>query len=326
VGAVVSFTDVTELRQQAVQLKLHHTHLEDLVTQRTQELSAALQAKLALESFAQLMSDHQPTLLAYWTRDLRLAFANRAFAEWFGATRDDLIGRHYDDIVGRAMREQQQQQLDRALAGETVQDEFDLTRHDGHRGHFLVVRVPDRRPDIPDAGFVAASTDITELTLARQRAEPGRGAQPGEQFLRRVSDSVPSMIAYWDQDQCCRFANQAYLDWMGRPAEAVIGHTMREVLGEEFLAHNQPHRRRAAGRAAGSGAHPGAPRWPGRAHPGHLRAAPHGRRRAGLHRGGDRRLAPEADRAGARPPTRPWPSGPTRPKPPPAPRAPSWPT
>jgi hypothetical protein len=52
-----------------------------------------------------------------------------------------------------------------------VQDEFDLTRHDGHRGHFLVVRVPDRRPDIPDAGFVAASTDITELTLARQRAE-----------------------------------------------------------------------------------------------------------------------------------------------------------
>ena len=73
-GAVVSFTDVTELRQQALQLKLHQTHLEDLVTQRTQELSAALQAKLALESFAQLMSDHQPTLLAYWTRDLRLAF------------------------------------------------------------------------------------------------------------------------------------------------------------------------------------------------------------------------------------------------------------
>ena len=242
VGAVVSFTDVTELRRQAVQLKLHHTHLEDLVAQRTQELSAALQAKLALESFAQLMSDHQPTLLAYWTRDLRLAFANRAFAEWFGATRDDLLGRHYDDIVGRAMREQQQQQLDRALAGETVQDEFDLTRHDGHRGHFLVVRVPDRRPDIPDAGFVAASTDITELTLARQRAESlAEALSRGEQFLRRVSDNVPSMIAYWDQDQCCRFANQAYLDWMGRPAEAVIGHTMREVLGEEFLAHNQPH-------------------------------------------------------------------------------------
>ncbi|KAB0584339.1 PAS domain-containing protein [Ideonella dechloratans] len=242
VGAVVSFTDVTELRQQAVQLKLHHTHLEDMVTQRTQELSAALQAKLALESFAQLMSDHQPTLLAYWTRDLRLAFANRAFTEWFGAPRDALLGRHYDEIIGRAMREQQQPQIDRTLAGETVQDEFDLTRHDGHRGHFLVVRVPDRRPDIPDAGFVAASTDITELTLARQRAESlAEALSRGEQFLRRLSDSVPSMIAYWDQDQCCRFANQAYLDWMGRPAEAVIGHTMREVLGEEFLAHNQPH-------------------------------------------------------------------------------------
>ncbi|MCO5977330.1 response regulator [Ideonella oryzae] len=240
VGAVVSFTDVTELRQQALQLKLHQTHLEDLVAQRTQELSAALQAKLALESFAQLMSDHQPTLLAYWTRDLRLAFANRAFAEWFGSPRDGLIGRHYDEVMGPSMREQQQRQIERTLAGDTVQDELDLTRHDGHRGHFLVVRVPDRRPDIPDAGFMAACTDITELTLARQRAESlAEALSRGEQFLRRLADSVPSMIAYWDQSQCCRFANQAYLDWMGRPAEAVIGHTMREVLGEAFLTRNQ---------------------------------------------------------------------------------------
>ena len=239
-GAVVSFTDVTELRQQALQLRLHQTHLEDLVAQRTQELSAALQAKLALESFAQLMSDHQPTLLAYWTRDLRLAFANRAFADWFGGPRDGLIGRHYDEIMGLSMREQQQRQIERTLAGDTVQDEFDLTRHDGHRGHFLVVRVPDRRPDIPDGGFMAACTDITELTLARQRAESlAEALSRGEQFLRRLADSVPSMIAYWDQNQCCRFANQAYLEWMGRPAEAVIGHTMREVLGEAFLARNQ---------------------------------------------------------------------------------------
>jgi hypothetical protein len=65
------------------------------VTQRTAELSAALQAKLALESFAQLMSDHQTSLLAYWTRDLRLAFANQAFIDWFGA--GCLIGRSYGE-------------------------------------------------------------------------------------------------------------------------------------------------------------------------------------------------------------------------------------
>ncbi|MCA6218641.1 response regulator [Ideonella sp. B7] len=241
-GAVISFTDITELRQQAIELQAHRGHLEALVAQRTAELSAALQAKLALQSFAQLMSDHQTSLLAYWTRDLRLAFANQAFIDWFGLPRDALIGRSYGEVLGMASYQQRKPSLERVLAGETVQDEFELIRHDGHRGHFLVTRVPDRRTEVPEAGFISSATDITELILARQRAESlAEALARNEKFLRRLADNVPSMIAYWDQGLRCRFANQAYLDWFGKPATELIGKSVTEVLGDTFYERTRPY-------------------------------------------------------------------------------------
>ena len=49
--------------------------------------------------------------------------------------------------------------------------------------------------------------------------------------LRTVVNKVPVMLAYWDRDQRCRFANRAYEKWFGVPPEAVIGMSMKELLG-----------------------------------------------------------------------------------------------
>ena len=43
-------------------------------------------------------------------------------------------------------------------------------------------------------------------------------------------DRVPSMLAYWDHDLRCRFANRAYERWFGVPPESLIGRTLRELL------------------------------------------------------------------------------------------------
>lgn len=47
----------------------------------------------------------------------------------------------------------------------------------------------------------------------------------------RVLDHISAMVAYWDCDQRCRFANQAYLQWFGRSREQLLGTTMKELLG-----------------------------------------------------------------------------------------------
>ncbi|WP_018343827.1 PAS domain-containing sensor histidine kinase [Cytophaga aurantiaca] len=47
-----------------------------------------------------------------------------------------------------------------------------------------------------------------------------------------VSDHIDAMLAYWDKDLVCRFANKAYLEWFGKNRDEMIGKiTLKELLG-----------------------------------------------------------------------------------------------
>lgn len=53
-----------------------------------------------------------------------------------------------------------------------------------------------------------------------------------------IFDNIPALIAYWDKDQRCRFANRAYFDWFGYTPERLYGVTMRELLGDHLYGMN----------------------------------------------------------------------------------------
>ncbi len=63
--------------------------------------------------------------------------------------------------------------------------------------------------------------------------------------LRLLVDHVPSMLAYWDRDLRCRFANRAYERWFGVAPDSLIGTSIRDLLGPELFALNEPHIRAA---------------------------------------------------------------------------------
>lgn len=64
-------------------------------------------------------------------------------------------------------------------------------------------------------------------------------------YVRLLVDRVPSMLAYWDNDLLCRFANKAYERWFGVDPERLIGTSIRDLLGPELFAKNEPHIRAA---------------------------------------------------------------------------------
>lgn len=77
---------------------------------------------------------------------------------------------------------------------------------------------------------------------ARQQAESAALASArNEQFIRSIADAAPNMIGYWDRDLRCRFANQAYLAWFGKHPQDLIGTLMRDLMGEQLSALNEPH-------------------------------------------------------------------------------------
>jgi PAS domain S-box-containing protein len=49
------------------------------------------------------------------------------------------------------------------------------------------------------------------------------------------------MVAHWDRDLRCQFANQAYEQWFRIPATAIIGRTLPDLLGPSLYAANEPY-------------------------------------------------------------------------------------
>ncbi|OYV02185.1 MAG: hypothetical protein CFE45_01515, partial [Burkholderiales bacterium PBB5] len=70
---------------------------------------------------------------------------------------------------------------------------------------------------------------VVARTLELQQAM--RARVESEHFLRSVADNLPDMVAYWDGQRICRFANKAYRDWMGEPGVQVVGATREALIG-----------------------------------------------------------------------------------------------
>ncbi len=56
-----------------------------------------------------------------------------------------------------------------------------------------------------------------------------------------LEEQVPAMLAYWDREHICRFANKAYTDWFGKSPEEMINKmTLKELLGPLYKL-NEPY-------------------------------------------------------------------------------------
>lgn len=60
-----------------------------------------------------------------------------------------------------------------------------------------------------------------------------------------VVDQISALVAFWDADERCVFANAAYHCWFGRGPSEMAGMTLRELLGPELYEKNLPYIRGA---------------------------------------------------------------------------------
>ena len=68
-------------------------------------------------------------------------------------------------------------------------------------------------------------------------------SRTSEERLRQISDSLSAMIAYWDGNAVCRFANRAHQERFGLGPEQMVGMTMPQLLGPE---HSEVDRERVS--------------------------------------------------------------------------------
>ena len=59
--------------------------------------------------------------------------------------------------------------------------------------------------------------------------------------LCRAIDRLPSILAYWDRQLVCRFANRAYETWFGVNPDGLRGKSLRSLLGPQLFELNRQH-------------------------------------------------------------------------------------
>ena|GEM_PF-605014 len=219
----------------------------DDITQSKAMEEELRQARDRFASFAEISSDW------FWEMDANLRFTkvSERFFEISGIDPNAVIGRTRAELFGQAsLSSEMLQHLDILKAQQPFRD-FEYPSNiskDGEKylsisgdpifsegGVFLGYRGTGRdishrkriERDLESA--LAASLEVTQ-SLADQ-----------ERFVRLVTDNAPGLIAYWDTDLRCRFANHTYLDWFGLSAREMEGISIRELMGEALYLRNEPY-------------------------------------------------------------------------------------
>jgi diguanylate cyclase (GGDEF)-like protein/PAS domain S-box-containing protein len=203
---------------------------------KTREL-AAVQRERRLR----LVADHAGSPIAYFDRQLRLRFANRPFAAWFGTVGGDLLNRPVHEVLPAESLAEMRGYLERAFAGASVTYERRDRRGAEAPRWVRVTLFPDREPGGRVGGVFAVLTDIDGDVRLRQalRAQDAR--------LRLFADNVAGPVAYLDAGLRYTFVNQAFANWVCRPQDEVQGRTPADVMPAEVTAFLLPLLARAHG-------------------------------------------------------------------------------
>jgi len=126
-------------------------------------LMAAL--KQSEEDLAQVMNG-VPTLISYMDRELRFILVNKAHLDWYGLTKEEMIGTSLRDLLPEDVFLGALPYYQKVLSGQEVTFE-NPTKDKGGRERVLIVRLLPHIHDGQIVGFFAALEDITD----RKRAE-----------------------------------------------------------------------------------------------------------------------------------------------------------
>src|SRR6185503_8519892 len=135
---------------------------------RTEAAEAALRES---EERMRLVANNVPALISYVDREQRYRFSNRTYDDWFGIAHERMQGRTVAEVFGAEAYERMRHDIERCIAGESVEFEF-TTTEGGKRRTLQVACVPHLGPNFSERGevlgFYMLGNDVTALKRAQE--------------------------------------------------------------------------------------------------------------------------------------------------------------
>jgi two-component system sensor histidine kinase/response regulator len=174
---------------------------------------------------------------------LRYELLNRQGEQFLGRKREEVLGKQdlelFPPDMAAGFEQADRHALDSGI--ELLIKEEEVRRGDGEQTWLTTRKVALYDDGGKPAHLLGISLDITErkradaaLLSASQRLERSNA------FLRTVTDNLPGIVAYWDADLRCHFANKFFLDWFRKSQEEAIGAHMSALLPGFLIEQIKP--------------------------------------------------------------------------------------
>ncbi|MYN10397.1 diguanylate cyclase [Massilia sp. FT127W] len=216
--------------------------IDDGVTVTTRNITSRKRDELKMrqnQAELQAVNDASPLGLIRADANGHCTYVNRTFEAITGLTREQalgdawMVGVHPNDreVLSAAIRHLR----------DTLQPFQDTLRcvHPDGKVVWTSMKVAPIIIDGRIDGFVGTLDDIT---LMRKSV---MALRESEARLRTITDTLPAMIAYVDEDEVYRFNNLAYEREFSQSGVGMVGRTIRETVGEERYQYLQPYVQRA---------------------------------------------------------------------------------
>ena len=118
-----------------------------------------------------LFADNVPVMAVSYDENLRCRFANKVYAEFFGFSVGNILGKHLREVVGEEVYQEIEDHFVQALRGHQVTYRRTRKLPDGGVRHFEVKVLPHIGESGQVLGCFTVTTDITEHKLAEERIQ-----------------------------------------------------------------------------------------------------------------------------------------------------------
>ena len=96
-----------------------------------------------------------------------------------------------------------------------------------------------RSPSTTEIEIIEGCASLASVAITRKQSEAA--LHDSEAQLRLITDGLPVLIAYLDNQQCYQFANKTAEKWHRLPRTEIIGSHIRDIVGEVNYPKIQPY-------------------------------------------------------------------------------------
>lgn len=181
--------------------------------------------------FPNIVSDNISAMMAYWDKELICRYANNAYLNWFGKTKEEMVDKiNLKELLG-SIYELNKPYIEGALRGEKQEFERAIKTPSGE----IKYSQANYNPDIYEGkvrGFVVHESDITRLKKLEKELSDS------EYKLMSFFESAPDAVVIIDQSGLINYVNTR--------AEELFGYSRVDLIGENSeilipIRHREAH-------------------------------------------------------------------------------------